>query len=160
MGHTIYTVGHGTVTFAELAELMADHRIDTIVDIRSQPHSSRAPDFTKRSLERLAPVAGLGYRWLGRALGGRPTDPALSKADGTVDWTVVRATDEFQAALGVVERLAADGRVVLLCAESDPAHCHRSGAVAEDLGDRGHDVVHLLWDGGQRPHHRRLDFDT
>jgi uncharacterized protein (DUF488 family) len=38
-----------------------------------------------------------------------------------------------------------------MCAEGDPARCHRR-LLADALVARGHDVVHLLGPGQTRPH--------
>jgi len=57
--------------------------------------------------------AGIAYRWEGKALGGmRP-----SYADHM-------RTDEFQSAARGLSAL--EGRVCILCAESNPSECHRS----------------------------------
>jgi uncharacterized protein (DUF488 family) len=42
-------------------------------------------------------------------------------------------------------------RVCIMCAESDPAACHRSH-IADWLAARGHGVVHLLAPGRAREH--------
>ena len=54
-----------------------------------------------------------------------------------------------------LDRLA-DGagryRVALMCAEADPAHCHRSRLVAPLLVARGHAIRHLRADGTLEEH--------
>jgi uncharacterized protein (DUF488 family) len=154
---TIYTVGHGTSRFDPLAELLGDHGIATIVDVRSQPYSRHAPDFTKRRLEELCAAAGIGYRWMGDHLGGRPADPSLLGPDGTPDARAMTRDPGFRAALDTVAALAAGARVALLCAEESPSGCHRSTLLAPALIDRGCRVVHLSHDGSAAPHQERLD---
>lgn len=151
-----FTVGHGTSGFADVAELLERHGVATIVDVRSEPWSRRAPDFSRRRLEGLAAAAGFGYRWLGDALGGRPTNPALIGPDGTPDPAAMTGSQAFGDALAVLEQLASGASVVLLCAEALPAGCHRATLLAPALAARGHDVAHLLPDGSAEPHHPSL----
>jgi uncharacterized protein (DUF488 family) len=56
----------------------------------------------------------------------------------------------------VLEKLSMGAGVVLLCAEADPAHCHRSTLLAPALVERGHQVIHLFHDGTARPHQPTL----
>jgi uncharacterized protein (DUF488 family) len=151
-----FTVGHGTTEFADVARVLDLHGVATIVDIRSEPWSRRAPDFSRRRLEGLAAASGFGYRWLGDALGGRPSRPTVVGEDEAPDPAREAPPPAFRDALFVLEELAAGGRVVLLCAEASPAWCHRTTLVAPALVDRGHEVVHLLHDGTALPHHPTL----
>ncbi len=152
----IFTIGHGVAAFAELSPLLERHGVATIVDVRSEPWSRRAPDFSRRRLESLAAAAGFGYRWLGDALGGRPADPSVLAEDGTPDPAAMASSPAFVGALEVLEELAAGGAIVLLCAEADPRRCHRSTLLAPALAERGHEVAHLLHDGSVCAHHPRL----
>ena len=122
----------------------------------ASPYSRRAPDFTKSNLEALAAVAGLGYRWMGDHLGGRPSDPALLTGDGSPDWERVVATPGFAGALDQVIALAAGGRMTLLCAEALPDRCHRALVLAPALERRGWAVHHILPDGSAEAHQPSL----
>lgn len=156
MPATIYTIGHGRARFDELAAVLAEHGVATIVDVRSEPHSRHAPDFSLRALEGLAATAGYGYRWMGEALGGRPRDPALLLPDGSPDYPALRRSPRFRAALADLVALASEARVVLLCAEEHPDHCHRARLIAPALADMGLPVVHLLHDGTAVAHQEPL----
>ena len=61
------------------------------------------------------------------------------------------ATPDFQAAVTQVLARAEHRRVILLCAERDPAHCHRS-LIADWLVLQEYPELHLLETGQQRPH--------
>jgi uncharacterized protein (DUF488 family) len=154
---TIATIGHGRAGFATLEAVLERHGIVMIVDVRSEPYSRHAPDFTRARLETLCAAAGIGYRWMGRHLGGRPADPALLDAEGRPDAERVAADPAFRAALDTVAALAGSAGIVLLCAEEDPGGCHRSGLLAPALEASGHRVVHLRHDGTAFPHQDRLD---
>ncbi len=148
----IFTVGHGDRSFSDIEGLVSRHGCQTIVDVRSQPASRHAPDFNKRDLAAAATVAGLGYRWMGDRLGGRPDDPALRDAAGNPDWEAVAASTGFRGAIDEVAELARGGSVVLLCAELSPDHCHRSVMIAPQLEAIGFRVCHILPDGALRTH--------
>ena len=153
---TVFTIGHGTAGFAAIAEVLARHGVATIIDVRSHPHSRHAPEFSRPALEGLAAASGFGYRWSGDALGGRPTDPSVLRADGTVDEGALRNAPRFRSALADLEALAAGAPVALLCAEERPEHCHRSRVIAPALQDLGVRVVHLLHDGTPLAHQGSL----
>jgi len=152
MPTTIYTIGHGRAGFAEVAAVLEQHGVPTLVDVRSQPVSRHAPEFSRRVLEELAASAGLGYRWMGDVLGGRPDDPALRLPDGSPDYDAIRRSPGFRAALVHVAAISAEARVALLCAEERPEHCHRALLIAPALEELGLRVVHLLHDGTALAH--------
>ena len=86
--------------------------------------------------------AGIAYRWEGKALGGmRP-----SYADHM-------QTAQFQIAARALS--AINGGVCIMCAESDPAQCHRA-YIADWLVAHGERVIHLLDLGERREHPARL----
>jgi uncharacterized protein (DUF488 family) len=62
-------------------------------------------------------------------------------------------TGEFQAAASALA--SRTDRVCIMCAESDPAYCHRS-FISDWLAAQGRRVVHLLDVGKQREHPARL----
>jgi len=152
MPATIYTIGHGRAGFAEVAAVLERHGVPTIIDVRSQPVSRHAPEFSRRVLEELAAAAGLGYRWMGDVLGGRPDDPALCLPDGRPDYEAIRLSPGFRAALVHLAAISAEASVALLCAEERPEQCHRALLIAPALEEMGLRVVHLLHDGTALAH--------
>jgi uncharacterized protein (DUF488 family) len=133
----IFTIGHGAAGFTRISELLAAHRIATVIDVRSHPYSRHAPDFNKDTLSALTSSAGFGYRWMGDTLGGLGEAPDAAS---------------FLASLQQVVALARTAPVVLLCAEGDPSRCHRSTVLAPALEHSGARVVHILPDGSTRVH--------
>jgi uncharacterized protein (DUF488 family) len=158
MNTLIFTIGHGSRTFDEVAEVLRRYGVAMVVDVRSQPYSRHAPDFSKSRLETLAAAAGLGYRWMGDALGGRPADPALAGPDGRLEHEAIRNRPAYRAGLDVVGAMAEGAGIVLLCAEETPEHCHRATLLAPDLIALGHRVSHLRADGNAVPHQEPLEF--
>ena len=86
--------------------------------------------------------AGIACEWHGKALGGM----RKSYADHM-------QTEEFQAAAAALA--AREEPICIMCAESNPADCHRS-FIADWLVARGHRIIHLLDSGRQFEHPRRL----
>jgi ATP-dependent DNA helicase RecQ len=154
----IYTLGHGRAGFAEVAAVLEQHGVATIIDVRSHPISRHAPEFSRRVLEELAATAGFGYRWMGDSLGGRPDDPALLLADGRPDYEAIRRSPRFRAALVDLAAVATGAGVALLCAEERPEHCHRALLIAPALQEMGLRVIHLLHDGTALAHQQPLAF--
>jgi uncharacterized protein (DUF488 family) len=156
METTIFTIGHGAGSFETTLETLSRHGVATLIDVRSQPFSRHAPDFTRSRLETSCAAAGLGYRWMGDVLGGRPTDPALRRSDGGPDPQAMRSDLRFRSGLETVTAMAEGGSVALLCAEASPDRCHRATLLAPELIALGHRVLHLQPDGSATPHQEPL----
>ena len=62
-------------------------------------------------------------------------------------------TEQFQSAALALP--AIEGRVCIMCAESNPSDCHRSD-IADWLVAHGERVIHLLDPGEQQEHPARL----
>ncbi len=152
---TVWTIGHGTRPLDAIAQDLRTNGVTLIVDIRSEPHSRHNPDVSKVSLTETAPELGLGYRWLGDRLGGRPRDPAMWNGP-TPDWEAISRSAGFAAGLVELEGLIRAGNVALMCTESSPDNCHRMQLIAPELVTRGYGVVHVLSDGTPVPHHPSL----
>ncbi|NQV08102.1 DUF488 domain-containing protein [bacterium] len=152
----VATIGHGSASFGLVRVVLESNSVDTIIDVRSQPYSRHAPDFNRGTIESLTAGTGIGYRWMGESLGGRPGDPALVRGDGSLDVAVITASAAFRAGILAVVGLAEGGSVVLLCAEEDPAHCHRASLIAPAVEEAGLSVVHLRHDGTAQAHQPSL----
>ena len=113
--------------------------------MRAYPASRRHPQFSRDPLSSALTAAGIEYRWEGKALGGL----GKSYADHM-------QTDAFQSAAAALVKMP--GPICIMCAESNPAECHRS-LISDWLVAQGHRVVHLLDVGKQREHPARLLWD-
>ena len=69
--------------------------------------------------------AGIRYLYLGRELGGRPEGDEFYDDEGHVLYDRVAATCLFQEGLSRLERGIREYKVAMLCAEENPAACHR-----------------------------------
>jgi len=143
----VYTVGHSNQSLDRFVELLRQHAVDVLVDVRSAPYSRYAPQFGHQMLSTRLPAAGIKYLFLGRELGGRPDEPAFYDPDGHVNYARLARAPRF---LSGIERVLTGGRrfrVALMCSEEDPSICHRRLLVGRVLCERGAEVKHIRGDG-------------
>src|ERR687889_2622239 len=124
----IYTIGHGRHPFAYFLELLRQHEIALVCDVRSAARS-RWPQYNGRVLEANLRENGIGYEHLPEC-GGK----------------VVAPPDELARGIERLMELAAEMRTVMMCSESQPltrhvqvrrANCHRVGLLSPLLRARG-----------------------
>ena len=152
---TLYSVGHGDRSLEELLEILRAAGIGALVDVRAQPHSSRHPQFCEDALRRALEPAGMVYHWAGRQLGGRrpvlPGSRHRALEPGLRGYADYMDGAAFRQAARQLQRMAGQGPTAMLCAERDPARCHRR-LIADYLVLQGLRVIHLLAPGERREH--------
>lgn len=147
-GVLVYTIGHSDHTTAEFVDLLRRFEIALVVDVRSQPYSRWAYQFNRETLARDLQSAGLAYRFMGDALGGRPADPGLyDPGEERPNYRRVEQTLAYQAGIDCLIELAGGERVAVMCSEGDPLQCHRHLLIAQTLLERGVRVLHIQPDG-------------
>ena len=137
MSPTIYTIGHGRHPFDYFLELLRQHEIAFVCDVRSIARS-RWPQYNGRVLEELLRENGIGYEHLPEC-GGK----------------IVAPMEDLERGLDRIMELAAEMRVAILCSESQPltnhksprANCHRVGLLSAPLRARGARIKHILPNG-------------
>ncbi len=144
---SVWTVGHSNQTAAALVELLRQHRIEVLVDVRSRPRSSFVPHFDREPLQHSLGEVGVRYLFMGDNLGGRPDSAAAYDDDGHVRYDVVAASAPFRSAIERLLTGADEYRVALMCSEEDPTNCHRRLLVARVLEADDTDVLHIRADG-------------
>ena len=129
----VYTLGHSDRSGETFLALLQGAEVEHVVDIRSAPWSRRHPWHAQPELEASCRAAGLDYTWMGPQLGGLREEGYLAH----------QQTEAYREGLESLVALAAAARVALVCAEREPAHCHRR-FIADDLVRRGFVVRHLV----------------
>jgi uncharacterized protein (DUF488 family) len=152
--YTIYTVGHSTQPVERLIDLLRQHAVDVLVDVRSQPYSRYSPQFNRENLDPVVTSAGLRYLFMGEELGGRQLGRIATLAERLEAYEQVAASPQFRRGVERVLSGAATYRIALLCAEEDPTECHRRVWVARALREAGADVSHIRGDGRLDPDDR------
>lgn len=155
----VYTVGHSNRRLDDFIKLLSGAGVETLVDVRRHPVSNRFPQFSGDALRGSLEIKGITYHWAGRHLGGR-REPVATSAHIALEDEGMRAyadymgTDTFARAATQLLRLASRQATAIMCAERNPADCHRS-LIADYLVLRGWRVRHLIAPGQHVDH--RLD---
>ncbi|MDE2359922.1 MAG: DUF488 domain-containing protein [Betaproteobacteria bacterium] len=154
---TVWTIGHSTRPLPEFMALLARHRINLLLDVRTVPRSRHNPQFNRESLPGALAAAGIGYVHMPE-LGGLRHAVADSRNTGWRNPSFRGYADYMQTAAFAagVARVVADAareRCALMCAEAVPWRCHRS-LIADALTVRGIRVEDIV--GAQRTSVHRL----
>lgn len=131
----IYTVGYSTRSLPEFTNELEKRNITRLVDIRSRPWS-RNPSYNRNAIERWSEKMGIHYRFEGQALGG--------------DHQETRELPEAEKAILQLVKASSNENVAVMCAEGDPAKCHRTWDVSVWLL-RWHEIdpISILRDGSE-----------
>jgi uncharacterized protein (DUF488 family) len=155
MTKIVYTIGHSNGTAEHLLEMLDQHGITAVADVRSQPYSRFNPQFNREALASALKNSGRDYVFLGQELGARSEDRSCYR-DGRAQYALIAQTPLFESG---IERLLArieKFRLAILCAEKEPLGCHRTILIARYLHERGIGVRHILEDGSLEEHEESL----
>ncbi len=143
----IWTIGHSTRSIQEFVDLLRQHRIEIVVDVRHFPGSRRFPHFHKSALQKALAAAGIRYEHLVELGGRRPARPdshnvAWRNASfrGYADYM---ETPAFADGVARLLEIARAGRTAIMCSEAVWWRCHRS-MIADYLKAMGVRVLHIL----------------
>jgi uncharacterized protein (DUF488 family) len=143
----VFTIGHSNHAVEHFLSLLRAKAVEVVVDTRSRPYSKYATQFDQEALKAAVQDAGIRYLYLGRELGGRPEGEEFYDEEGHVLYDRVAASSFFQEGLMRLERGIREYNIALLCAEEDPAGCHRRLLVGRVLVEHGIQVEHIRGDG-------------
>jgi uncharacterized protein (DUF488 family) len=143
----VLTIGHSNHTVEHFVSLLKMHGVEVVVDERSQPYSKYATQFDQDALKLVLQQAGIRYLYLGRELGGRPEGDEFYDEEGHVLYDRVAATGLFREGVKRLEKGIREYSVAMLCAEENPAACHRRLLVSRVLLEHGIHVEHIRGDG-------------
>ena len=150
------TIGHGTLTAEQFADVARASNIEVIVDVRRFPGSRRHPHFAKDAMSQWLPEAGVEYRWEER-LGGRRRGAAESPNHGLRDasfraYADYMETPEFVDALTAVLEISEQRHTAVMCAESLWWRCHRRLVADHAVLLDGFAVEHVFHDRSVKAH--------
>ena len=146
----VWTIGHSTRSLPDMIDLLAQHRVVRLADVRRFPRSRRHPQFDAASLACALPEAGIAYRHHA-GLGGFRTPRADSANTGWRQpafrgYADYMQTSAFAAQIDSLLDEAGAAPTAVMCAEALPSRCHR-GLLADALLVRGVEVRHILGPG-------------
>jgi uncharacterized protein (DUF488 family) len=145
----LYTIGFTQKSAERFFELLRDHGIQKLVDIRVNPHGQLSGFAKQEDLAYFLRVLAGGCRYEHRPELAPTKDLLKDYRSGDGDWA--RYTVRFEQLMderGIPHTLARadfeDGPCCLLCSEATPEQCHRR-LVAERLAAAwpGVEIVHL-----------------
>lgn len=151
----LFTIGHSNRSLADFLELVREFRLEVLVDVRRYPRSKRHPQFDAAALTEALAHMDIRYHHMPELGGYRePTNlaahPALTEPMFK-GYAEQMDTTEFAVALGHLQRHALEKRVTTMCAEAQPAQCHRS-LLSDALVRDGFQVTHILAPGKTKDH--------
>ena len=154
----LFTIGHSTHSLEKFLELLQQHRIEAVADVRSSPFSQFNPQFNREPLQRVLREHGISYVFLGEELGARRSEPECY-VNGRADYELIAQTPAFARGLERIIQGAAKMRIAIMCAEKDPLDCHRCILVSPRLSEKGIKIQHIHSDASlesQEQAERRL----
>ena len=152
----VFTIGHSTHTSSYFTELLAEHGISAVADVRSSPFSRFNPQFNRGVLTNSLREHNIKYVFLGEELGARSKDPGCY-IDGKVQYDKLAQTSPFKSGIARVLEGAEKFRIALMCAEKDPLTCHRAILVSRALVEQSVEVNHILPDGNLETHSQLVE---
>jgi uncharacterized protein (DUF488 family) len=152
----VLTIGHSTHSWEGFIALLRSSGVTAIADVRTSPYSRLHPHFNRDELRHELRLNGISYVFLGKELGGRPTEQSFYR-DGVADYEKMAKATDFGKGLDRVVEGATKHRIAVMCSEHGPLDCHRCLLVARALTERGIRVSHILGRGEIVSHARIED---
>ncbi len=156
-GDLIYTIGHSTRSLEGFIMILKRYNIELLVDIRRWPSSRRNPQFNGDRLCEALSGEGIGYIWMGDALGGYrrnglPASPNGGwRSRGFRNYADHALGEAFRRTLEELINLSRGRRAALMCAERSYLRCHRR-ILSDHLTAAGLEVLHISDEGDVRRH--------
>jgi uncharacterized protein (DUF488 family) len=147
----LFTIGHSDHEAGVFLDLLRQHGITALADVRSSPFSRRHPQFSRDALAAEVERWGIRYVFLGAELGARRSEPGCYE-DGKARYPLIARSPLFAEGLERVRQGAEKYRIALMCAEKDPLTCHRAILVCRHLRDSVAPMRHIREDGRLESH--------
>lgn len=143
----IWTVGHSTRSGEEFVQILLEHGIEVLVDVRTFPSSRRYPQFNRDALAESLALVNIRYKHEPR-LGGRrkPRRDSHNSAwrnEQFRGYADHMETEDFKNGVRELLEVASRARVAVMCAEAVWWRCHRS-LIADYLKAEGYEVIHII----------------
>jgi uncharacterized protein (DUF488 family) len=147
----LFTIGHSNHQFEYFQKLLADYQIKVVADVRSSPYSKYVPWANQGVLISLLKQINLDYVFLGKELGGRPSDDCFYTASGKVNYRLLAESSDFQNGIERLKQGTKLYKVAIMCSEEDPEYCHRRLLIAKVLIRQNVEINHIRKTGQSEP---------
>lgn len=135
MQTTMWTIGHSNRSINTFLELLNEHKIQALVDVRRFP-TSKIEHFKREEMEKWLPENGIKYVWLGKDLGGY-------RRGG---YKKYMRTNLFMKGVKRLLEIARNKRTCIMCMEVNPRYCHRR-YISARLEYKKVKVIHIIEKG-------------
>lgn len=153
----LFTIGHSNHSAEEFVNLLRQHGIEAVVDIRRFPGSRTFPHFNSNGLSMTLEGNGIDYYWI-ESLGGRRAkakdfaSPNMGlRNESFRNYADYMLSEEFRSGIDELMAIARAKRTAIMCAESVFWRCHRR-LVSDFVLANGGSVQHIFPSGDVRPH--------
>ncbi|MDR1136013.1 MAG: DUF488 domain-containing protein [Clostridiales Family XIII bacterium] len=145
----LFTIGYSPFSMTDFLEVLKRYRIRLLIDVRSVPYSSHYSAYNKENLIPMLKSIGIVYDNYATEFGAQQTNPVyFDKRDGYLDFDKYVKSASFGRGFQKAENVIKQGHLfALMCAEKDPATCHRSIMVSRVFSECGYCIKHILADG-------------
>lgn len=149
----VFTIGHSNREFEEFVELLREHSIRHVVDVRKNPGSNRYPHFNAETLAKslsdydicLTHSPGL----TGRRTVSKETDFEVNawwQNRSFHNYADHALTAEFREAFDALRRTSQQDPTAVMCSEAVWWRCHRR-IIADYLLAHDYSVAHIMGPG-------------
>lgn len=143
----IWTIGHSTRSIDDFVDILHQHKIEVLADVRHFPGSRRFPHFNKPELNKALADERVRYEHfvdLGGRRAAKPDSHNLAwRNESFRGYADYMETPPFGAAIQRLVELTSTGRTAIMCSEAVWWRCHRS-LIADFLKVDGWQVLHIM----------------
>lgn len=145
----LYSIGYATKPIDIFLQQLHQYGINAVADVRSVPFSNAFFDYHQGAIAGHLKRAGIEYVYLGSELGPRSKEDAHYDECGQVQFDRLMQAPLFQQGVQRLQLGLQRGyRIALMCAEKDPATCHRSLLIGYALQQQlGLELQHITHHG-------------
>jgi uncharacterized protein (DUF488 family) len=142
----IYTIGYGNRSINLFINLLNEHNITTLIDVRCKPYSRFNKAFSKNPLAYTLESLGIRYLYMGDTLGGKPQNKSLFIND-KINYEAINLLDSYQTSISEIIAVSENENICLMCCELNPEQCHRKTLIGETLLNKNIQVMHINKNG-------------
>ena len=145
----LYSIGYATKPIEAFIAQLQQYQIQAVADVRSVPYSKAFYDYHREALADTLKKKGIHYVYLGEELGPRSKDNTHYDECGQVQFDRLMQSELYRKGVTRLQAGLAKGmNIALMCAEKDPADCHRSLLIGYDLKRKlDIELAHITHDG-------------
>jgi uncharacterized protein (DUF488 family) len=144
----LFTIGYSAFQMKDFIDVLKQYGVNVIIDVRSLPYSEYYEQYNKENIKRILKANNIYYRNYSDEFGARQTEKQFFSSEGYLDFDLFTKSARFKHGFEKINLSLAKGFcVALMCAEKDPATCHRSIMVSRAFHKNGNAVNHILADG-------------